>query len=100
MRQSLKIAMLSVPVLLWSVLSSTAAADEHDRGRAEPRSESRSPADSRGREDPPRPGAAQRPGPGRPVAPGPGVGRPSFDGRGQVLDGRYNHGRYYPPAGS
>src|ERR1700736_4729677 len=22
------------------------------------------------------------------------------DGRGQVLDGRYNHGRYYPPMGT
>lgn len=26
--------------------------------------------------------------------------RPSYDGRGQVLDGRYNHGRYYPPFGT
>jgi hypothetical protein len=25
---------------------------------------------------------------------------PAFDGRGQVLDQRYNHGRYYPPAGA
>jgi hypothetical protein len=26
--------------------------------------------------------------------------RPSVDGRGQVLDARYNHGRYYPPVGT
>ena len=28
------------------------------------------------------------------------MARPTFDGRGQVLDSRYNHGRYYPPAGT
>jgi len=32
----------------------------------------------------------------RPVAPG----RPAIDGRGQVLDARYNHGRYYAPVGT
>jgi hypothetical protein len=26
--------------------------------------------------------------------------RPALDGRGQVLDSRYNHGRYYPPVGT
>jgi hypothetical protein len=26
--------------------------------------------------------------------------RPSIDGRGQVVDGRYNHGRYYAPVGT
>jgi len=85
MRQASKIALLSVALLLSGVQLSTsaAAADEHDRGRAEARPEARSPG---------RPGAA-RPGAG-------GPGRPSFDGRGQVLDGRYNHGRYYPPVGT
>jgi len=34
----------------------------------------------------------------RPAARGPAPGR-AVDGRGQVLDARYNHGRYYPPAG-
>jgi hypothetical protein len=29
-----------------------------------------------------------------------GPARPALDGRGQVLDSRYNHGRYYPPVGS
>jgi hypothetical protein len=30
----------------------------------------------------------------------PVAGRPAFDAHGQVLDSRYNHGRYYPPVGS
>jgi hypothetical protein len=29
-----------------------------------------------------------------------GAARPALDGRGQVLDQRYNHGRYYPPVGT
>ncbi|MDB6098231.1 MAG: hypothetical protein JWN58_934, partial [Gammaproteobacteria bacterium] len=41
---------------------------------------------------------------GRPEAAGraQGHGGPPAraDGRGQVLDGRYNHGRYYPPMGT
>ena len=54
--------------------------------------------------------AADQPRPeGRPAghaaAPRPAAGRPDgrggqMDGRGQVLDARYNHGRYYPPAGT
>jgi hypothetical protein len=80
MSQTLKIALLSVSVLLWGVQASTlaSAADEHDRGRAEVRA----------------PAAA------RPVAGRPAPGRPAYDGRGQVLDSRYNHGRYYPPMGT
>ena len=39
----------------------------------------------------PAPRAGQRPAP---------PSRPAFDGRGQVLDQRYNHGRYYPPVGT
>jgi hypothetical protein len=76
MSQTLKIALLSISVLLWGVQTSTlaTAADEHDRGRAEARG----------------PVAAPRPAPGR----------PAYDGHGQVLDSRYNHGRYYPPMGT
>jgi hypothetical protein len=71
MNQMLRIV-LSIGLLLWGVEASTpAAADEHDRGRAEQRPEMRGP--------PP---------------------RAAYDGRGQVLDGRYNHGRYYPPMGT
>jgi hypothetical protein len=78
MSQTVKIALLSVSMLLWGVQASTqAAADEHEH-----RPETRAPS------------------PGRPAAPRPGPARPAFDGRGQVLDARYNHGRYYPPAGS
>jgi hypothetical protein len=82
MNYSLKIAILAASMLSWGIQASTLAlaADEHERGRAEPRPEARAPAG--------------RPGP-RPVA-----GRPAFDGRGQVLDSRYNHGRYYPPRGT
>ena len=82
MNQTLKIAAVVGVMLLWRVQASTLrAADEHDRGRAEPRPEARGPGPERGG---PRPGAA----------------RPAFDGRGQVLDSRYNHGRYYPPLGT
>ena len=86
MNRTAKIAMVSASLLLWSIQASTpaAAADEHDRGRAEQR-----PA--------PRPEA--RPA-GRPATARPPIGRPAFDGRGQVLDSRYNHGRYYPPMGT
>src|SRR5258707_10205306 len=79
MPHSLKTALLSVSVFLgWIQASTLADADERDRSRAEPRQETRAPG---------------RPGP-RPA------GRPAFDGRGQVLDSRYNHGRYYPPRGT
>jgi hypothetical protein len=53
------------------------AADEHERARAPERAEPR---------------AIHPQGePARPAV---------FDGRGQVLDSRYNHGRYYPPVGT
>jgi hypothetical protein len=58
----------------------------------------------------PRAEAATRPGPARPAAVRPGgvpvrpvagaPGRPVVDGRGQVMDGRYNHGRFYAPVGT
>jgi hypothetical protein len=47
-------------------------------------------------DDHPRPERAEA----RPQVRGPGPGRPTFDGHGQVLDSRYNHGRYYPPIGT
>lgn len=109
MSQKLKIALLSISVMLCGIQTSTAAApDEHDRGRAEPRPEARGPGPGRpgaerpaGNPGPGRPGGpAFRPNPGPGGGPRPGPGRPAFDGRGQVLDGRYNHGRYYPPVGS
>jgi hypothetical protein len=85
MNQRLKIALLPVLLLLGVQATTLAArADEHDRGRAEraePRAEARGPGPSRG-------------------GPRENAGRSSFDGRGQVLDSRYNHGRYYPRAGT
>lgn len=73
MNKKLKIALLSATLLLWGTGASltAAAGEEHERP------------------------AAQRSPVGRGAAPGRAV-----DGRGQVLDGRYNHGRYYPPVGS
>jgi hypothetical protein len=80
MSDRMKGVLLSVTLLLAGPLVSlSAAADEH--GRDAPRMQ--------GRPDAGRPGPAGRPG-----------GRPAFDGRGQVLDQRYNHGRYYPPVGT
>ena len=94
MRRTLKIALLSASVLLWGVQAGmpAAATDEHDRGRGEQRSETRAAGsrDFRG------PGPAA----GRPPAARPEAVRPAYDGRGQVLDGRYNHGRYYPQRGA
>jgi hypothetical protein len=74
MNKASRLALLCVSALFfaqgWQV---AAAAQEHGRpepGRAESRPEGRGPA------------------PGRP------------DARGQVLDERHNHGRYYPPVGT
>jgi hypothetical protein len=82
MSKKIKIGLLAACMLLCGVQVSTtaAAAEEPNRGR---------PAEAR---PAPAPRAAPRPGPG--------LARPALDGRGQVLDSRYNHGRYYPPAGT
>ena len=76
MNRALKLGLLSASLLFCGVAVSTLAAAADEPNRARP--------------------AAARPGP----APRPNVARPTFDGRGQVLDSRYNHGRYYPPAGT
>lgn len=48
-----------------------------------------------------RPHAPERAEPRAPIRqPAAGPARPAFDGRGQLLDSRYNHGRYYPPVGT
>src|ERR1700692_4003529 len=77
----MKVALLPLLLMMGLAGPLAAAAEEHDRARAEPRAESRGPAPERG-------------------APRQGGGRQSFDGRGQILDSRYNHGRYYPPMGT
>src|ERR1700690_4396866 len=74
MNQTSKVALLFASALFFGQGWQLAAAQEH--GRSEPARE------------------------GRPEGRGPAPGRPAVDARGQVLDARYNHGRYYPPVGS
>src|ERR1700731_2029288 len=88
MSRTSQVVLLSVFTLLWGAAAGTlaVAGDEHDRGRDE---------HDRGRVE------ARSAAPGRPTSPRPGQpSRGSFDGRGQMLDSRYNHGRYYPPVGT
>ena len=93
-----RIALLSLSLLVAGVQSSTwaAAADQHERAQTRPEA----------RPGQGRPGGGTRAGEGAGRAmpgprPGPGAGgRPAFDGRGQILDQRYNHGRYYPRGGT
>lgn len=81
MNKSACIALISL-LLFGAQDLALARGDEHERARpaerAEPRAAPRAPA----------------------LRPGPGPARPAFDGRGQVLDSRFNHGRYYPPVGT
>jgi len=93
--------------LLWGAQwhSSVAAADEP---RPRPEGHAAEPAQVPHPQAPP----AQAPHPQaphfqatypqaqRPQATYPQTARPFVDGRGQVLDSRYNHGRYYPPVGT
>jgi hypothetical protein len=80
MKRAVQIALLSIALLSGlEFVAIAAAADEH--GHAEPRPEARTPP-------------VARPATPRPIA------RPTYDGRGQVLDSRYNHGHYYPPMGT
>jgi hypothetical protein len=78
-------------VLLWGAQAVVFATEE-------PHAQARPQA---GRQDAARPEALARPAGVRSSPAGrPPVARPSFDGRGQLLDARYNHGRYYPPVGT
>src|SRR3984957_4232370 len=82
MNKTLKIALLSASVLAWGAAASSLAAAAEEQNRPAARPEGRAPA--------------ARPAP----RPNVNAGRPAFDGRGQVLNSRYNHGRYYPPVGT
>lgn len=73
MSKASRLALLCVSALFFAQGWQVAAAQEHGR---------------------PEPGRAE----GHPVGRGSAPGRP--DARGQVLDERHNHGRYYPPVGS
>jgi len=83
MRRGIQVALLAASMLLAAAqFGASASAQEHERARAA-RPEGRSPAGA--------PRAPEGRGPAE---------RPAIDGRGQVLDQRYNHGRYYPPVGT
>jgi hypothetical protein len=90
-----KFTLLAVSMLLFGAqtLQAAAAADEH--GQAE---HSQSKASVPVNRSPP----ANRSEPGYRPAPGYASAqpRPAYDGHGQALDARYNHGRYYPPVGT
>lgn len=82
MNKTSKFAVLCASAVFFGQgLQMAAATDEHGR-------------DERGRPEP------ARVEPGRPQGRGPAQGRPGPDAHGQVLDGRYNHGRFYPPMGT
>ncbi len=83
MSQRTRVALLSV-LMLGVQLGTVAAAEERDHAGSDMRAQGR-------------PAMPAGPQVGRP---GVGPGRPAFDGRGQVLDQRYNHGRYYPARGA
>jgi hypothetical protein len=75
---ALRTALLSLAMLGGALVCMVPAAAQEPR----PHSEARPPSTS-ARSAPPRPNE-----------------RPAYDGNGQVLDSRYNHGRYYPPPGT
>jgi hypothetical protein len=86
-----QVALLSLSILLAGVQLGSPAASAQERAHGE------RPAGRPGGE---RTEARPEGRPGGGVRPGGRVGQPAFDGRGQVLDQRYNHGRYYPPVGT
>lgn len=77
MRNLLKIAIPVCGLLGMQAVNVAFAADDHARVEERARPEARD--------------NVRGPGP---------AARPTFDGRGQILDSRYNHGRYYPPIGT
>jgi hypothetical protein len=91
MIHEVKAAVVSLALLVAGMqASSVAMAQEHGRDRGSEQQRAGGNPPSAHQQQGARPAQAVRPSPGR----------PSFDGRGQVLDQRYNHGRYYPPIGT
>lgn len=76
---------LVLTTTLAGMASGARAAEEQPRARAQPA------APMRGMPAPSRPNAGPRAGV---------PARPMVDGRGRVMDGRYNHGRFYAPVGT
>lgn len=92
MPRNAKVSLLAA-IVLWSAMPVSAYAmggDDHGRPEGVRPQATRPDGAAFGR-----PGAGPVSG-GRPA----GVPRQAFDGRGQVLDQRYNHGHYYPQMGS
>jgi hypothetical protein len=82
MNRTKKLALTMAVLSLGASALASAGPDPHDRPHGEP------PRAAAPRAPAPRPDAHFAPG------------RPAFDGRGQMLDARYNHGHYYPPVGT
>jgi len=81
--RTIQMTLLAAAMAVWAAQSVSAADEPRQRAAAGPRAE------------------AGRPAPGRPAAMRPGApARPVVDGRGQVMDARYNHGRFYAPVGT
>jgi hypothetical protein len=96
MRRFLRTPVALGAALIGAWLSSAALAQEPHGSRSEP-SRPSAPARAAAPERPYQAPAA-RPGTVRPPVGAAGPAR--YDGRGQMLDARYNHGRYYAPVGS
>lgn len=92
LKHKARVVLLSASLVLAGIqVASPAMAQDHERPHGEaPRAQ----APQGGRPGPGPSVGAARPGVGGAVGP-----RPAFDGRGQVLDQRYNHGGYYPRPG-
>jgi hypothetical protein len=78
-----RLTVLSLTTLLWGAQASAALAASGPTPPQEPQ-----------------PRSGGHPAPRSNPAPRPAPERPTYDGRGQVLDPRHNHGRYYPPPGT
>jgi len=84
-----QVALLALSMLLAGVQLGSPAVAAQDHERAQGERPAGRPGGSERSEG--RPGGGARPG---------RDGQRAFDGRGQILDQRYNHGRYYPPMGT
>jgi hypothetical protein len=90
---TVRTALLSLAVL-WGALVCmvpAAAQEPHPHPDARPSHPEARPPTTRPASPPPTATRSASPRPNE---------RPAYDGNGQVLDSRYNHGRYYPPPGT
>lgn len=88
-----RVVLLSASMVLAGMqMAARVLAQDHDHARADSRAQT--PQGQRLGAAGPGPGA------GKPAPGAPGLTRAAADGRGQVLDQRYNHGGYYPRPGA